>query len=85
MAWFTWEFLKRLKHTSSIWENIKELSSFMLNVKNMSKDNKMFNFIFGLQGWAQIEFWMKVLCDLSTVMITIDCLLDYKLINVTLT
>ena len=30
-------------------------SSLMLDIKNMSDDDKLFNFMCGLQGWAQTE------------------------------
>ena len=69
----TWEILKkeikehflprmaressnRLKHTGAVREYVKEFSSLMLDIKNMF-DDKLFNFMSGLQGWAQAELW----------------------------
>ena len=54
-AWLARESLKRLKHTGSVREYVKEFSSIMLDIKNMSDEDKLFNFISGLQGWAQTE------------------------------
>ena len=34
---------------------MKEFSSLILDIKDMSEVDKLFNFMSGLQGWAQIE------------------------------
>ena len=44
--------LKRLRHTGSVREYVKEFSSLMLDIKNMLEEDKLFNFMPGLQGWA---------------------------------
>ena len=49
-AWLARESLKRLKHTGSVREYVKEFSSIMLDIRNMSDEDKLFNFISGLQG-----------------------------------
>ena len=49
-AWLVRESLKRLKHMGSVREYVKEFSSIMLNIRNMSDEDKLFNFISGLQG-----------------------------------
>ena len=51
-AWVAREALKRLRHTESVREYIKEFSSLMLDIKNMSEEDKLINFMSGLQGWA---------------------------------
>ena len=58
-AWVARESLKKLKHMNSIREYVKEFSSLMLNIKNMSEEDKLFNFMLGLQGWAQPELRSK--------------------------
>ena len=35
---------------------MKEFSSLILDIKDMSEVDKLFNFISGLQGWAQTEY-----------------------------
>ena len=54
-AWVAREALKRLKHIGSVRDYVKEFSSLMLDIKNMLEEDKLFNFMFGLQGWAQME------------------------------
>ena len=51
-AWMARESLKKLKQTGSVMEYVKEFSSLILDIKNMSKVDKLFNFMSGLQGWA---------------------------------
>ena len=51
-AWVAREALKRLRHTGSVREYVKEFSSLMLDIKNMLEEDKLFNFMLGLQGWA---------------------------------
>ena len=52
IAWVVTEAPKRLRHTGSVRDYVKELSSLMLDTKNMSEEDKLFNFMSGLQGWA---------------------------------
>lgn len=47
-AWVAKEFLKRLRHTRSMRDYIKEFSSLMLDIKNMLEKDKLFNFMFRL-------------------------------------
>ena len=78
-AWLARESLKRLKHTGSVREYVKEFSSIMLDIRNMSDEDKLLNFISGLQGWAQTELRRQVVRDLPTAMAAADCLVDYKM------
>lgn len=48
-AWVARDSLKKLKHTGTVREYVKELSSLMLDIKNMSEENKLFNFMSGLR------------------------------------
>ena len=47
----------------------------------MSDEDKLFNFISGLQGWAQTELGRQRVRDLSNAMVVADCLVDYKMGN----
>ena len=49
MAWVAREALKKLRHTGSVRQYVKEFSSLMLDIKNMSEEDKLFNFMSGLQ------------------------------------
>lgn len=51
-AWVARDSLKKLKHTGTVREYVKEFSSLMLDIKNMSEENKLFNFMSGLQSWV---------------------------------
>lgn len=48
LAWVAREALKNLKHTSIVQDYVKQFSSLMLDIKNMSEEDKLFNFFSGL-------------------------------------
>ena len=52
----------------------------MLNIRNMSKEDKLFNFISELQGWAQTELRRQGVRDLPIAMVATDFLVDYKMV-----
>ena len=54
-AWVVRDSLKKLKQTGIVREYVKTFSSLMLDIKNMSEEDKLFNFMSGLQPWAQLE------------------------------
>ena len=76
--WMARESLKKLKQTGSVKDYVKEFSSLILNIKDMSKVGKLFNFMFGLQGWAQTELRRQGVQELPSAMVAADCLFDYK-------
>ncbi|KAL6319624.1 hypothetical protein AAG906_020701 [Vitis piasezkii] len=45
----------------------------------MSEEDKLFNFMSGLQGWAQTELRRQGVRDLPAAMAAADCLVDYKM------
>ena len=49
------ENMKHRKHMGSIHENVKEFSTLIPEISNMSKDELLFNFIDNLQSWAKQE------------------------------
>ena len=60
----------------SVREYVKEFSSIMLDIRNMSDEDKLFSFISGLQGWAQTELRRQGVRDLSAAA---DYLVEYKM------
>ena len=80
-GWLVRESLKRLKHTDSMRDYVKEFSSLILNIRNMSDEDKLFNFISGLQGWAQTELQRQGVQDLLVAMVAADFLIDYKMVG----
>ena len=77
IAWVAREILKKLKHTGSVRDYMKEFSSLMLDIKNLSGEDKLFNML-RLQPQAQIELRSQTLKGLSTVIAATDGLVDYK-------
>ena len=47
--------MKRLTHTGSILEYVKEFSTLMLEIPNTDKEDLLFNFMNNLQGWVKQE------------------------------
>ena len=50
VAYLARKNMRRLKHTGSIREYVKEFSSLMLKIPNMTKEELLFNFMDNLQG-----------------------------------
>ena len=48
-AWVARDSLNKLKQTSTVREYVKTFSSLMLDIKNMSEEDKLFNFMYSLQ------------------------------------
>ena len=57
---------------------VKEFSSLILDIKDMSEVDKLFNFMSGLQGWAQTELRRQGVQDLPSTMAAADCLSNYR-------
>ena len=57
---------------------MKEFSSLILDIKDKSEVDKLFNFMSGLQGWAQIKLRRQGVQD-PLAMAAADCLVDYKM------
>ena len=58
---------------------MKEFSSLILDIKDMFGVDKLFNFMSGLQGWAQTELRRQGVQDLPSAMAAADCLVNYKM------
>nr|CAN66049.1 hypothetical protein VITISV_005971 [Vitis vinifera] len=55
VAYLARKNMRRLKHTGSIRDYVKEFSSLMLEIPNMTQEELLFNFMDNLQGWAEQE------------------------------
>ena len=77
-AWVARDSLKKLKQTGTVRKYVKTFSSLMLDIKNMSEEDKLFNFMFGLQPWAHLELKRQAVHDLPSAMSVADVLVDYK-------
>ncbi|PIN25087.1 hypothetical protein CDL12_02170 [Handroanthus impetiginosus] len=77
-SWLAREALRKLKHTGSVRDYVKEFSSLMLDIREMSEEDKLFNFMSGLQNWAQAELRRQGVKDLSSAIAAADRLLDFR-------
>jgi len=75
-AWVARDYLKKLKHTTSVREYVKQFSSLMLDIKDMSEADKLYNFMTGLQMWAQVELRRQGVRDIPTAMVVANSLVD---------
>ena len=82
IAWVARDSLKKLKQIGTVRECVKTFSPLMLDIKNMSEEDKLFNFVSGLQPWAQLELKRQVVHNLHAAMSAVDALVDYKFNNV---
>ncbi|KAG8371445.1 hypothetical protein BUALT_Bualt13G0088300 [Buddleja alternifolia] len=80
-SWLARESLRNLKHTSTVREYVKEFCSLMLDVKDMSEEDKLFNFLSGLQNWAQAKLRHQGVKDLQSATMAVDRLVDFKVVG----
>ncbi|XP_070049418.1 uncharacterized protein [Nicotiana tomentosiformis] len=78
-SWITRDKLKRLKHTGSVRAYVKEFISLMLSISNMSEEDKLHNFMSGLQQWAQLELRRQNIQNLASAVTAADALDDFHL------
>jgi len=60
---------------------VKEFSSLILDIENMSEEDRLFNFMSGLQPWAQAELRRQKVKDLSSAIAAADSLVDFKTVT----
>lgn len=77
-SWLARESLRNLRQTGTVRDYVKEFSSLLLDIKNMSDEDKLFNFLAGLKPWAQAELRRQAVKDLPTAVAAADGLVDYK-------
>lgn len=77
-SWVAREAMRSLKHDGSVREYVTQFSSLMLDVKDMSEADKLFNFMSGLQGWACLELRRQGVLDLPSAMAAAESLMDFR-------
>ena len=50
----------------------------MLKINDMAKEDRLYNFLSGLQGWVQLELRCQGVKDLQFALIVVDALVDFK-------
>ena len=77
-TWVARDALKKSRQIGTVREYVKTFNSLMLDIKNMFEEDKLFNFMSGLQLWAQMELKRQAVRDLPTAMFAANALVDYK-------
>ena len=70
VAYLARKNMRRLKHTGSIRDYVKEFSSLMLEIPNMTQEELLFNFMDNLQWWAEQELRRRGVQDLATALVS---------------
>ncbi|RVW51387.1 hypothetical protein CK203_094744 [Vitis vinifera] len=73
VAYLARKSIKRLKHMGLIHEYVKEFSTLILKIPNMSEKELLFNFIDNLQSWAEQELRRRGVQDLAMAMAGSRC------------
>ncbi|XP_047261297.1 uncharacterized protein LOC124894815 [Capsicum annuum] len=77
-SWIARDKLKRLRQMETIRYYIKEFTSLMLDIQNMSDEDKLHNFISGMQAWVQNELRRQNVKDLLSAIAAADSLMDFR-------
>ncbi|KAK4397585.1 RNA-directed DNA polymerase [Sesamum angolense] len=74
-SWLARESLQKLKHSGTVRDYVKEFSSLMLDIRDMSEEDKLF--MSGLQTWAQTKLRQGIK-DLPSTIAAADRLVDFR-------
>ena len=78
VAYLARKNMRHLKHIGSIRDYVKEFSSLMLEIPNMTENELLFNFMDNLQGWVEQELKRQGVQDLAIAMAVAKSLTNYK-------
>ncbi|KAJ0944403.1 putative transcription factor interactor and regulator CCHC(Zn) family [Helianthus annuus] len=70
--------LRKLKQTGTIKDYIKEFTTLVLEIPDMSDKDSLFYFLDGLQAWAKTELERRGVQDLSSAIAIAEGLTDYS-------
>ncbi|GJY15250.1 putative nucleotidyltransferase, ribonuclease H [Tanacetum coccineum] len=70
--------LHKLKQSGAIREYVKEFTTLVLEIPELSDQDSLFYFLDGLQGWAKTELERRGVQDLSTAIYHADALIDFS-------
>ncbi|KAE8676551.1 hypothetical protein F3Y22_tig00111584pilonHSYRG00153 [Hibiscus syriacus] len=70
--------LRELSHTGTIREYVREFSTLMLDIKDMSERDKLFHFLEGLKPWARFKLQRHKVQDLTVAIAAAECLNNYN-------
>ncbi|RVW22480.1 hypothetical protein CK203_107230 [Vitis vinifera] len=78
VAYLARKNMKHLKHMCLIHEYVKEFSTLILEIPNMSEEKLLFNFMDNLQSLAKQELRRRGVQDLAMTMAVVESLVEYK-------
>ncbi|GJW49012.1 putative retrotransposon gag domain, aspartic peptidase domain protein [Tanacetum coccineum] len=70
--------IRKLKQSRMIHEYVKEFTTFVLEIPELSDQDSLFYFLDGLQGWAKTELKRRRVQDLSTAIAHAKALIDFS-------
>ncbi|XP_048228190.1 uncharacterized protein LOC125369504 [Ricinus communis] len=70
--------LRRLSHTRSIKEYVKEFTDTLLEIPNYTDEEALFAFTDGLQIWARLELESRGVQDLNTAIAVAESLIEIR-------
>ena len=68
--------LRKLTHSGTIREYVKEFTTLVLEIPDLSEQDSLFYFLDGLQGWAKTELERRGVQDLATAIAHAEALID---------
>ncbi|TYK30387.1 uncharacterized protein E5676_scaffold575G00690 [Cucumis melo var. makuwa] len=72
------EKLRRLRHTGSILDYVKEFTTLMLEIGDLPEKEALFQFKDGLKDWAKIELDRRNVQTLNDAIAAAETLVDYS-------
>ncbi|XP_070035302.1 uncharacterized protein [Nicotiana tomentosiformis] len=78
-SWIAWDKLKKFRQTSSVRAYVKEFTTLMPSISNLSEEDKLHNLMSGLQQWAQLELRRQNIQNLASVVEATNALGDFHL------
>ncbi|GKF21193.1 putative retrotransposon gag domain, aspartic peptidase domain protein, partial [Tanacetum coccineum] len=76
--WWRRRRLRKLKQSGTIQEYVKEFTTLVLKIPELSDQDSLFYFLDGLQGWAKTELERHGVQDLSTAIAHAEALIDFS-------
>ncbi|GJV60096.1 putative retrotransposon gag domain, aspartic peptidase domain protein [Tanacetum coccineum] len=71
--------LRKLKQSGTIREYVKEFTTLVLEIPELSDQDSLFYFLTGLQGWAKTELERQGAQDLSMTIAYAEALIDFSM------
>ncbi|XP_070045983.1 uncharacterized protein [Nicotiana tomentosiformis] len=70
--------LRELKQTRSIRVYVKEFTTLMLQIPNLTNDDLLFHFMDGFQNWAKQELQRRQVVDIDQAIVEAESLMDFR-------